>query len=322
MAQPELEALSPVPGSPQAGRTARVFGPDDYRLTAVELEDGRSLTPEELATFGAKVEIVGPGKAYDQWRQTADFHGGDDDDVLVGADGKDTLSGGDGDDTLYGKGGDDTLYGYGNDDELYGGDGNDKLWGGFDADSLYGESGEDSLYGESGNDVLHGGDNNDTIYGAENDDDLYGDGGDDKLYGGKGDDGLYGGVGTDELTGGENQDRFLYFNSGELVDDESEDAKIEFKNDGATWTESEVEEVDQALAVLHRFTGNDNLLETESGGKLTLKRGAGSSDFGVNSGGGNITFYDPTFDGVGSAYATVFVSVRPTASSNWRAGSS
>jgi Ca2+-binding RTX toxin-like protein len=204
-----------------------------------------------------------------------------------------------------GNSGSDSLTGGTGDDTLSGGDGNDTIQGSGGDDSISGGDNADTLYGSTDNDTIHGGDGDDDIYGGENGDDLYGDGDDDELYGGDGDDGVYGGAGTDQLTGGDNQDRFLYFDSSELVDNESEDAKIKFENADQDWTESEVEEVDKALAVLHRFTGNDNLLETKGGGKIVFKRGSSDGGtFGTNSG-GTITLYNKTFDSKGSAYATV-----------------
>lgn len=195
-----------------------------------------------------------------------------------------SVQGGDGNDILVGGSGNDTLQGN---------TGNDSISGGSSNDTLYGSEGEDTLHGDSGNDV---------IYGGENDDDLYGDSGNDKLYGGDGNDGVYGGVGTDELTGGSDGkvDRFL-FGSGTpdtLMDCDSSDAKIEFKDGAVSWSESEVEDIDAALGVLHRFTDDKTFLERKSGTNLVFKRdGYDPDSSAVNQDNGNITFYNDAFAG-------------------------
>lgn len=252
---------------------------------------------------------------------------GDDDDAVQGGDGSDTIDGGAGDDMLEGKAGDDTVRGGdGNDeligqegsdaisgedgsdtlhgsagaDELEGGDGADELHGGDGNDTLAGDAGNDDLYGDAGADVLHGGHEDDELYGGEGGDDLYGDVGDDVLMGMDGDDGLFGGYGDDELWGGDNEDRFLVRDgSDEDQDKTSSDALLTFRDGDASWTDAEIEAIDEALATLHRFTGDKTMLERESGTDLTFQREIVDADvpdaLAVNHSTGEITFYDGAF---------------------------
>ena len=226
--------------------------------------------------------------------------GSDDADRLYGGDGADTVYGGDGNDELSGGSGKDRLYGGDNDDVIEGGSGSDRLYGQSGSDEIDGSSGSDRIDGGSGNDLLHGGSGKDSIWGGTGDDDLYGDGGDDDLSGQKGDDGLFGGDGSDSLNGGDGQDRFLYESGDELEDVKSEDAKLQFKSGDKDWTEDEIELIDEALAVLHRATGDDTLLETSGGSKLKFARSTSHSNPDVtaenNSALNKITFFDHAFD--------------------------
>jgi hypothetical protein len=234
------------------------------------------------------------------------MEGGDGQDTLEGGDGQDTLEGGDGQDTLEGGDGQDSLEGGDGQDMLDGGEGADILNGGDSSDVMYGRAGDDvlnggsggdNLDGGSGNDVLHGDSGHDTLWGGSDDDDLYGDGGQDVLYGQKGDDGLFGGNGADILDGGDDQDRFLYEDDDQLEDKSSEDAKLEFKSGDEDWDEDEIEAIDGALAILHRFTSDDTLLETNWGRRLKFSRDAahGNATASNNDALNTITFYNLAF---------------------------
>ncbi len=191
----------------------------------------------------------------------------------------------------------------------FGGSGDDYLEGHNGRDEFDGGSGNDILKGYSGNDVLRGGTGNDTLYGHSGDDDLYGDDDADTLYGGSGNDGLYGGAGTDKLYGESGSDRFLITSgSTEAKDAVGEDAVVSFRNGNKTWTATEIETVDIALAQLHRKTGNDNLLELKGGKSMTFVRNAASSSgtaYADNDSNGTINAYNNMFNDKKIAVATV-----------------
>ncbi|HET7715052.1 MAG TPA: calcium-binding protein [Bauldia sp.] len=161
---------------------------------------------------------------------TADIHGGDGndtiighypDDALYGDEGNDVIAGADfyypdpggqitpydpsGNDLIEGGAGQDALYGLDGNDVIRGGDGDD--WGTIFAPThtfwstgetftvqagLFGGDGDDRLYGDAGSDLLVGGDGND------------------KQYGGTGDDVLYAGHGADKNHGGDGADTFAF----------------------------------------------------------------------------------------------------------------
>ena len=277
-----------------------LFGDDGVDV----LEGGAG---QDVIRGGSDTDYLYGGYGHDQ------LYGDDGDDVIYGQDGDDRLEGGSGDDflegdegndRLFGQSGEDLLEGDSGDDMLSGGSGKDRLFGHSGADVLYGGTDDDKLDGGSGNDVLHGGQDDDSLWGGTGGDDLYGEKGHDVLRGQKGDDGMYGGSGQDRLYGGSGQDRFLYHDSSEVMDHQREDAKLEFKNGDKYWLMSEVEEVDSALAILHRATGDDTLLET--GGlfskRLKFVRDASDSDPGsptaaAENSGGTLTFFDGAFSG-------------------------
>ncbi len=231
------------------------------------------------------------------------IYGQSGDDYVDGGSGDDHLEGDEGNDRLYGRTGDDYLVGDSGDDVLHGASGEDRLYGESGADVLWGGPDDDKLDGGSGNDSLHGGKQDDSLWGGTGDDDLYGDSGDDVLRGQKGDDGMYGGSGEDRLYGGSQQDRFLYFDRGELMDVDSEDASLKFKSGTKDWKMSEIEDLDSAFAVLHHATGDATLLETSWGNKLTFIRDAADPDDPADTLASNsdwtnsLTFFDNTWDG-------------------------
>ena len=166
--------------------------------------------------------------------------GGTGDDILSGDSGDDTLTGGDGNDVLTGGTGDDILRGQAGADQLRGGAGNDTLYadssdtvieGGAGTDTLHVEgsmgvtigagAGIETAYGNVGDDVFDGSDltaaanfsggaGNDTLTGGSGDDVLSGQAGSDTLTGGTGNDVLTGGSGDDTLSGGAGQDRATF----------------------------------------------------------------------------------------------------------------
>jgi Ca2+-binding RTX toxin-like protein len=246
--------------------------------------------------------------------------GGSGNDVISGHAGNDFLDGGLGDDQIFGLAGDDHLIGnYGN-DMLDGGDGRDRLAGGSDHDRMFGGRGDDVMWGYSGNDMLYGQDGDDLLRGENGDDQLYGGAGTDTMHGGNGNDSLYGGMdldviygesgndglfgggGMDFLFGGAGADRVLLHSSSWdwAADVASEDAVITFRDGGATsafdltwsagsFTDAEIELIDQAFAEMHHASGNTKLLKTHAGGRLTFVRqgnpNQNSSIAGWNSGG-------------------------------------
>lgn len=136
-------------------------------------------------------------------------------------------------------------------------------WGGAGNDALTGGGGNDHLYGEQDQDTIHGGSGVDKIYGGAGHDNLYGGDGIDHIYGGDGNDGLYGGGSKekDRLDGGKGTDRYLTQNGDTIVDLNSDDAQLVFKDGSSTWSNKEIEVLDEALAKLHHQTGNTFLLK-------------------------------------------------------------
>lgn len=176
---------------------------------------------------------------------------------------------------------------------------------GFEHVTLTGSSGDDTidasaytlsnttLLGMQGNDVLFGGAGVDVLKGGPGNDQLFGGGGADFLFGGAGDDGLYV-SGSGVFLGGEGMDRFLW-HDGEIGDySETDDVRIIFKdvsdstakkNDtfsAKSWTEKEVQLIDEALAKLQEYTENNTLLRNADDTEMILKRigtpGAGSTN--------------------------------------------
>lgn len=178
-----------------------------------------------------------------------------------GGSGDDYLEGYNGRDRFFGGSGNDTLKGYGGNDTLDGGSGNDRLEG---------SSGNDLLFGRDGNDRLYGGSGNDRLYGGNNVDTLYGNSGNDSLHGG-------GSTSGDTLYGGSGRDRFLTQTNDVIRDGNGitsrsgEDAEIRFVNRGASWSDREIQVVDDALQQLFDARGDNRLLkETQGGAPLTF----------------------------------------------------
>jgi len=113
--------------------------------------------------------------------------------------------------------------------------------------------------------------------------------------GGAGNDGLFGGPGIDNLYGGSGADRFLVEPYDIFVGPTSEDAVIFFRTGNKSWTPAEIEQVDQALAILHHATENTTLLKCSSGAVMTFERANGFGA-GTNSG-GHIVLTDLVMNG-------------------------
>jgi Ca2+-binding RTX toxin-like protein len=163
------------------------------------------------------------------------------------------------------------------------------IFGSAGNDTLIGTVNGDKLNGDQGDDVIFGGDGMDILQGGKNDDQLFGGAGFDWVLGGAGNDGLYAGVGSDFVMGDSGMDRFLVQEGDMLGDFGSEDVKIEFKNttskttitdsddndhvyDPASWTDEDVQVVDEAFAVLQQRQGNNILLRTSAGNEMQYVR--------------------------------------------------
>jgi Ca2+-binding RTX toxin-like protein len=189
--------------------------------------------------------------------------------------------------------------------------------GGSDPDVLRGGSGQDKLYGNAGADRLYGNNGSDRLYGGDHTD---------YLYGGAGTDGLYGGYGIDLLEGNGGSDRYLMTQTVDGVGSlEAQDAVIRFTNTsgpiigpsasfdnelytGDSWTQSEIEEVDGALAVVHEAAGGPVFLEYDGDDVVFRRVGVEQVDptgtwrnnqhvLGWNDNDGTITLDDYTFSG-------------------------
>ena len=149
-------------------------------------------------------------------------------------------------------------------------------------DTLIGTVNGDKLNGDQGDDVIFGGDGMDVLQGGKNDDQLLGGAGFDWVIGGAGNDGLYAGLGSDIVMGGSGMDRFLVQEGDMLGDFGSEDVRIQFvdfvqpagtdKFTSGIWSDSEVQVVDEALAVLQQYTKNNVLLKSATGEELVFQR--------------------------------------------------
>jgi len=217
--------------------------------------------------------------------------GGSGDDIAYGGEGDDSIYGADGEDTLIGNEGDDILNGQNDDDIIFGGEGNDTISGAAGDDLLYGQQDNDDMYGNQGvdklnagvgDDDLHGGDGDDELFGGDGDDNLYGEAGADTLVGQNGDDGLFGGINVntqDILFGNDGKDRFLFSAYDYVADAFGEDAEVEIRNGNVTWTNLEVEILDDSFQMLVDRTVNTALLK----GTMTTEPLVFIKDFAVAS---------------------------------------
>ena len=253
------------------------------------------------------------------------LYGGTGADVLYGNAGQDVLHGGENNDTLYGSTGNDTLYGDAGQDVLYGGEHIDTLKGGSGDDLLYGGQGVDYLHGEQHDDIMFGGSGGDFLYGGTGHDQLLGGADSDWLEGNPGNDGLFGGSETDMLLGGGDMDRYLYEVEDWMIGYSNDtDVKIVFQDttetttityDGtdhvytaASWSDEDVQVIDEAFAVLQKKQGNNTLLRLSDGSEMTyLRLGATTSNFSGWNSDGVIKLSDKTFsDGDNWTHQTIY----------------
>lgn len=195
--------------------------------------------------------------------------GNEGNDFILGGDGEDSISGNEGDDTIGGEAGNDTIISGTGQNLVFGGEGDDLIRGGNQIDFLFGQSGNDRIFGvagsdriegNDGDDYLDGGFGNDVILGNSGNDRLIGGIGDDQLHGGDGADGLFGGVGrNDRLSGDAGSDRFLIADDDQIIDLESSDAKVIFRNGFSQWSDAEIVAIDDGLDRLQSATGNNRL---------------------------------------------------------------
>jgi hypothetical protein len=191
-------------------------------------------------------------------------YGGEGNDTIWGSDGNDTIYGGDGSDILNGQNNDDLIFGGIGNDEITGAAGDDILYGQQDNDDMYGNQGVDKLNAGIGDDNLHGGDGDDDLFGGDGNDNLYGEAGADTLVGQNGDDGLFGGINVnteDILFGNDGKDRFLFSSYDYVADALGEDAEVAIRNGNVTWTNLEVEILDDHFQTLIDRTQNTALLK-------------------------------------------------------------
>jgi len=224
---------------------------------------------------------VGPSAGGD-W-----IYGGDGNDVIDGGAGHDRLFGGDGDDLIEGGAGKDTIYGGGGADVIYGNSGDDTIHGGKRQPGRLFEDKGDTIYGGSGNDVLSGGYGNDRLVGGA---------GDDELDGGVGMDALFAHEGTDTIDGGWGSDR-IYFSSLSVIadfdGDDTEDAAFALGSDGGTWTQGELDRLDDAVKLMHEANGTNATIQRPGGAYVTFTRCGDNGDiYATNLGGGLIEIYD------------------------------
>lgn len=208
--------------------------------------------------------------------------GGADDDQIYGDAGQDRINGhtghdtawggteddfiqlGVGNDTGYGDHGNDKIVGFDGNDMIYGGAGNDLLIGNAGSDKIWGGIGADILKGTTGNDELHGDEGPDILRGDDGDDSLYGGHGLDRLWGGSGLDGLFGGIDNvrDRIFGQNGEDRFLYRENDYIGDRfANNEALVKFVDTNDSWTDREVEIVDETLRMFHFRLQNTDLLK-------------------------------------------------------------
>jgi hypothetical protein len=158
------------------------------------------------------------------------------------------------------------------------------------------------IMGGSGPDIITGGTAADKILGGGQKDRLLGGDGRDTLKGGGGPDILFGGLGGDRLSGGGGTDRFLSQAGDRALDKARVDARINFVNGNATWTDQEILLVDIGLERLQNRTGNTRLLKLPFGRQLRFVRMTDlSGALADNDSRGNIRFASLLFTSYASS---------------------
>lgn len=238
----------------------------------------------------------------------------------------DVIYGGAGNDKIYGGGGDDVIYGQGGRDVIHAGAGHDRVYGGdetqrtyrrvvinnrvaymavisdAEGDEIHGGSGNDYLLGQRGHDKLYGDAGRDRVYGQTGNDRLVGGEGNDYLRGGSGMDALFAHEGTDAIYGGSGSDR-IYVLDYDLADAlaAGEDAAFvvnSLSEGDPEWTQSELDQVDDALGLLHEINGTDVMIQTSANRQVVLNRTVGLPDWPTENffGLGNILVGDAAFE--------------------------
>ena len=137
------------------------------------------------------------------------------------------------------------------------------------------------MNGNAGNDYLSGDSGNDRLIGSS---------GYDRMYGGTGDDSLFGGIRESDrsntMVGGSGRDRLLYHGyNPPFQNKNTEDVGIKFDNDDSSWTEKEIEVMDQAFAELQERVGGHTWILKDSfsdNALLFIKSGNHNSWAGLN----------------------------------------
>lgn len=187
----------------------------------------------------------------------------------------------------------------------------------------------ENIIGGSQGDTLIGNALGNLLSGSYGHDRLFGRGGDDTLEGGNGNDALFGGGGVSTLRGDAGADRFLVWEptpsdiaTSFVQNRESIDAVIRFRDTVSenrsgdstwapqSWTEAEIEMVDDALKWYHELTFNTRLLKTSAATDLIFERWgdvtSGGDVYGWNFGGGRMAICQLAFDsGEGEVDLTV-----------------
>ena len=262
-----------------------------YSLGADDVIDGGSDRDVLFGGAGNDRHIGGSGDDVIRVGVGDDFaDAGLGDDFIAGFQGNNTLNGGAGDDRISagsgndivdGGAGNDKLFGQSGDDEILGSDGNDFIIGGTGNNLIRGGNGNDQIFGGENDDFLDGGNGDDIIYGFAGNDQLFGSAGDDFLLGSDGLDGISGGTGNDIVRGGRGADRFLSLSGDSRPDLGQSDALIEFRSGDVSWTNKEVEILDEAFRKLHIRTGGTRVLKDSLDSaplQFIKKRQVGSSD--------------------------------------------
>jgi Ca2+-binding RTX toxin-like protein len=136
------------------------------------------------------------------------FHGGNQNDELMGGHLMDRLWGFAGDDKIDGGASSDQIRGGAGSDQIQGGEGNDLIWGN---EQLFidAEGNPTDAYGAYGTYEVEDVESQDIIDGGSGNDHISADGGNDLVNGGTGNDVIAGGMGSDTLMGGEGSDFIL-----------------------------------------------------------------------------------------------------------------
>ena len=189
----------------------------------------------------------------------------------------------------------DVLDGGGDNDTVHGGGGDDQILGGLGRDLLYGQAGDDEIDGGGGNDRLVGADGNDVLSGGAGMDALFALRGDDiTIDGGADSDRIYVATASLAKTYAAGDDAAFHIANGAggniLVEGVTESWMA------ASWTQAELDDMDDAIRLMHELNKTDTTIQKKGGGYVSLTRGGTCTDaniLGWNASGA-ITMLDPT----------------------------